>query len=55
MSRQQLMERVFVSIPDVTFHKVIKQYTFWVGIRLFTVEDYKKALMNYTHFASKNN
>ena len=55
MSNQQLTQRVFVSVPDAAFYKTVKQYAFWVGIKIFTVKDCKSALMNYTHIASKLN
>ena len=55
MNNGQLQERVFVQFPDAAFYKVVKQYAFWVGIKILTVTDQKAALINYSHIASKLN
>jgi len=49
------MERIFPSIPNIAFHKIIKEYAFYAGKTIFTVRDLDSALINYTYHARKLN
>lgn len=55
MSNYQLMQRVYVSVPDVAFHKIVNNWAFYIGKLVLTQRDYKTALINYSHMASKLN
>lgn len=49
------MERIFKSIPNIAFHKIVKDFAFYSGKPCFTLRDLDSALINYTYIARKNN
>lgn len=49
------MERIFTSIPNIAFHRIVKQYAFEKGKPVFTLVQLDTAFINYVRFAQQNN
>ena len=49
------MKRVFVDIPNIAFHRVVKHYAFERGKPVFTCVQLDTAFINYIKYASINN
>lgn len=49
------MKRIYFTIPNVAFHKVVKQYAFEKGKPIFTIVDLDSALIAYIYFAAQRN
>lgn len=46
------MLRQFELIPDIAFHKVVRNYAFIMGKPVFTWDQQKVALANYINYAT---
>lgn len=49
------MPRIYATIPNIAFHKVVKQYAFDKGKPVFTMVQLDTAFINYVRFAQQNN
>jgi len=44
-------DRIYTSIPNAAFQKIIRQYAFGIGRPVFTMQQQQAMLINYTFFA----
>jgi len=49
------MQRIFPSIPNIAFHRIVKQYAFETGKPVFTLVNLDTAFIHYLAFAAKYN
>ncbi|HEY4287296.1 MAG TPA: hypothetical protein VGN00_09385 [Puia sp.] len=49
------MIRLYTDIPNVAFHKIVRQYAFELGRPVFTMKEQQSALINYIFFAVGRN
>ena len=49
------MQRIFVLVPNIAFHKIVRNYAFELGKPVFTMVDLDTALINYIGYATINN
>jgi hypothetical protein len=49
------MSSMFSGISNQLFEPIVKQYAFWKGVKVNTVQHLETALINYSHKAAKEN
>jgi hypothetical protein len=49
------MPRIYASIPNIAFHKIVKHYAFERGKPVFTLNQLDTAFINYLSYARQNN
>lgn len=49
------MKRIYPAIPNVAFHKIIRQYAFETGRPVLTLKSQQEALLEYINIASRSN
>jgi hypothetical protein len=49
------MERIFYTIPNRAFDRIVRPYALQKGKRAFSLRDLDSALINYIYHARKNN
>jgi hypothetical protein len=50
-----MLERIYLQVPNVAFHKIVKEYAFYMGKPVFTIRDLDSALINYINLAKTLN
>jgi hypothetical protein len=46
-----MLERIYDTVPNIAFHKIVRQYGFWIGKPVFTQKQQDAAFINYIHIA----